>query len=208
MTDVTHMTDMTDTYQTHMHITPSIFYTSDSYTHYRSCVMKRIYGCLWGYKSFQAYDNQVRDTLVLNIELSCYNKSVHDATKKLIHIDWDNIKFINIYARESNRVLSHLDDTTLDCYNIIQQIFNNDISPINIAYMHSKELMPEKTAEIEHIIQIRNSQKIEGKTSTMYKCPKCNHRESSIRETQIRSLDEGANILATCHNCTFSWIAA
>ncbi len=191
-----------------MHIIPLAFHTADDYNEIRAMVMERIHGCLWRYRKFQLYDKDMREEMVISLERSCLNRTIDLADEKHIYKDWTDNGFLNIYARETNRVISHLDDDILDCHTIIMRLLNDELDPNVIAYMTSKELMPEKTAAIEYIINIRNNQKIQGKTSTMYKCPKCGHRESSIRETQLRSLDEGANILAACHNCTFSWVAA
>lgn len=39
-----------------------------------------------------------------------------------------------------------------------------------------------------------------------FTCPNCKSRKVTTRQVQMRSGDEGANTLLTCHNCGKQWI--
>lgn len=189
-----------------MHIVPLAFYDNED-CQYREGVVKRIYGCMWKNDKFKTSHYNIRNKIVMELEVSCYNKALKYANDNNISIIWENMSFISFYARETNRVISHLDMACLEC-DIPDKIIDGEIIPIEIANLTSTDLIPEKNAEIRENIKRRNEQKIDGKISTMYKCPKCDKRECIIREVQIRSLDEGANINAICKNCSFQWTAA
>lgn len=191
-----------------MHVTPVLFYDNDQYHETRADVLTRIYGCLWLCVEFQQMELSIRDELAMGLELSCFNKTLDICTKKNIYKNWTEYEFILTYARETNRIISNIDmNSCIDNSTIIESIFNGTIVPTNIAYMSSRDLLPCKYILIEDQIYIRKQQKIEEKTSMMYRCPKCSHKETSTVPQQLRSLDEGANIRAMCKNCGHSWIA-
>lgn len=39
-----------------------------------------------------------------------------------------------------------------------------------------------------------------------FSCPNCKSKKVTTRQVQMRSGDEGANTLLTCHNCGRQWI--
>ena len=54
-------------------------------------------------------------------------------------------------------------------------------------------------------IALRMMQKIEQKTSSLYKCKKCNANKTLVRETQTRSSDEAPTLMIQCVECYHCW---
>lgn len=55
------------------------------------------------------------------------------------------------------------------------------------------------------MIELRKQQKIDLKTSNIYKCKKCNMSQTLVREMQTRSSDEAPTLAIQCTNCGHCW---
>ena len=167
-------------------------------------VIKRIYSCLMMHNDFIILNAKVRDEYVIDIEESCYRSTIEIAKKERAFIDFDDATFVNIYSRQTTRIINHLDKESIVC-DVVAHLLCGKINALEIADMLSKELMPDKFTEIEMDLNMRRSQTVSTKISTRYKCPKCQLKECYLQEVQTRSLDEGASLSARCKNCSYTW---
>jgi DNA-directed RNA polymerase subunit M/transcription elongation factor TFIIS len=56
--------------------------------------------------------------------------------------------------------------------------------------------------------ETRKQQQITRKTTTLYTCPMCAQKMCTYRLVQIRSMDEGKDVLATCVYCDWEWLVS
>ncbi len=164
---------------------------------YRMPVFKRFHELLCN-------DFEVED--IKRIEISCFNKAIADATSKNILKKWNNSDFMNLYSSTTYRLLTHF-STLNAAADLANRIFDGDICIDSIAQLSSEELIPGKYDELKESLENRKKQCVVQKTSTIYVCPKCKERKTTTQEIQLRSLDEPANIKATCLSCGHKWIA-
>jgi DNA-directed RNA polymerase subunit M/transcription elongation factor TFIIS len=75
----------------------------------------------------------------------------------------------------------------------------------DIANLKLSQLCPELISDDEILIKKRNEQKIELKTSMIYKCPYCGEHKSQFIEKGTRGSDESKEILCFCTACRKSY---
>ena len=86
--------------------------------------------------------------------------------------------------------------------------YAKEIKPHEIPYMKNEEIFPEnwnhiKTTLEKKVESLKNNKNIS--ITDQFKCGKCNKRECSYYELQIRSADESATLFITCLNCNAKW---
>ncbi len=172
-------------------------YASTDALNYRFSVFSRLHEIL--HNVFEISDIQ-------RIEISCYNEAINIANKKNILKKWKNVSFSNLYAAITYKIISHFDipDVSLTLAN---QIFDGNLDIDTIASLSSEELIPGRYDSIREALETRKKQQVIQKISAIYVCPKCKQRQTTTEEVQLRSLDEPANIRATCLSCGNKWIA-
>ena len=139
--------------------------------------------------------------------MSCYNETVNKSIDKLIYKSWDNEKFIYLYQLSCNKITKNLDQQSeVKSDYLINQILDKKININTIASLSSDNLCPDKSINIKNNLKLRNEQKLNYKTSTLYKCKNCGKKEVKIQEYQGRSLDEGSNLSLTCNFCNYNWV--
>lgn len=186
---------------------PIHIYTDKNYTNERRLILMLIANILEKNKLFKEKNKINQYNTIINIELSCYNETIKKANELLIYQSWVNSKFVYLYQLYCSKVTKNLDyDSEVKSYYLINKVINDDLDILNIANMTSEELCPEKSLSIKNTISLRNNQQLKIKTSTLYKCRNCGHKQVSIREFQARSLDEGTNLSLTCTFCNYNWI--
>jgi DNA-directed RNA polymerase subunit M/transcription elongation factor TFIIS len=81
------------------------------------------------------------------------------------------------------------------------------MDPKEVGSMTARDLCPDKTETIYHIIEERKQQKIKKKYSSQHECFKCGGRKTSESEIQSRSLDEGSTLIIICEmeDCSNTW---
>ena len=155
---------------------------------------------------FKALDREEQDNIIIEIELSCYNETIKKSDDKLIYKSWDNDKFIYLYQLSCNKITKNLDQNSeVKSDFLINQILDKKININSIGSLTSDELCPDKSINIKNTLKLRNEQKLNYKTSTLYKCKNCGKKEVKIQEYQGRSLDEGSNLSLTCNFCNYNW---
>lgn len=158
-------------------------------------------------KRFKNLYRLEQDNTIIEIEKSCYNETVKKSEELLIYKSWDNEKFIYLYQLYCNKITKNLDEESEVKSNyLINQIIDNKIDIAKIASLSSEDLCPDKSVNIKNTLKLRNEQKLNYKTSTLYKCKNCGKKEVKIQEYQGRSLDEGSNLSLTCNFCNYNWV--
>jgi hypothetical protein len=151
---------------------------------------------------------KTRENLTLQIENSCYKKTIKLANKNNITVDWDCVLFINIYNSICYKIASNIDPNSIVKSNfILDKIINNNIDLDNIASMSSRTLCPERYVEIDEKINKRNNLEIKIKYSELYKCKRCKKNQTTTERRYARSLDEGVDLTIICHFCGNKWNA-
>ena len=186
---------------------PKDKYNDPEYCKERRLILLLIATILQKHKEFKKKSRETQDNIILNIELSCYNSCIKKSNHLLIYINWENPKFNYLYQLFCNKITKNLDtESEVGEKYLINKVINGDIDIKNIAEMSSDKLCPTKSENIKQNLILRNSQKLNYKTSTLYTCSNCNKREVIIRMVQVKSLDEGQNIALKCVFCNYNWM--
>jgi DNA-directed RNA polymerase subunit M/transcription elongation factor TFIIS len=189
---------------------PKRLYEDPKYCKERLNIILMIAGIFEKNKDFKNKIKKIQDKIIIDIEESCYNATIKKATEEMIYINWENYKFSYSYQLCHNKITKNLDiDSEVNSSYLINAIVNDiiNISDLsNIAEWTSDKLCPEKSNIIKQNLLLRNSQKLNYKTSSLYTCKNCKKRSVAIKEYQGRSLDEGTNLSLTCLFCNYNWV--
>ena len=186
---------------------PLDIYDNKLYNKNRRAILLLIASILEKNKKFKLKHKQIQSSIIINIELSCYNQTITKADELLIYQSWDNDKFTYLYSLNCNKITKNLDiESEVNSSYLINKILTNSININDIASMSSDQLCPDKSQNIKDNLNLRTNQQIKIKTSTLYQCRNCKKKEVKIQEYQGRSLDEGSNLSLTCLFCNFNWV--
>lgn len=188
-------------------IIPINLYTDIKYNNLRRSELIIISEILEKYEEFKKLNLEKKSEIIINIELYCYEYILQKANEYSYIQSWENKQFVFLYRLIISKITKNLDiDSEVHNSYLFDNIINNNISINNIPYLSSFELCPEKSKDIIDKIQLRSNQTISYKTSNMYTCKNCKQRKVTIKEIQMRALDEGSNLSITCTFCNFHWI--
>ncbi len=156
---------------------------------------------------FKELDYAKQRTILVEMERSCFLKTLAKCKETAIYPDWSNDKLVYMYSLIASRVSKNLDVSSEVQENfLIEAIISGDCSAEDVASLSSEEMSPEMVNKIKEQIASRRSQKIKQKTTNMYTCRNCKSRECTIRTQQMRSLDEGFTIILNCVNCGYRFM--
>jgi DNA-directed RNA polymerase subunit M/transcription elongation factor TFIIS len=146
------------------------------------------------------------ETIASRIERSCYNKAIDQckSSSESYVRQWDSSMWINVYSAKTGIIFTYIDpeSTVVKKYgNIIYKILSNEINMDDIGYMSEHELCPIANEHIRADITRRMNQKVEVKTTNMFKCPKCGTRDAEYKEVQLRGIDEPTTYKCKCNKC-------
>ena len=186
---------------------PFYLYKNNDYCQTRRLILLLLASILESHPEFKKKLKEEQDNIIIGIELSCYNSTLKKSHDSLIYINWENPKFSYLYQLFCNKITKNLDsESEVNSNYLITKILNNEIDICNIADITSDKLCPIKSDNIKQKLLLRNKQKLNHKTSTLYTCRNCKKKEVIIKEYQGRSLDEGSNMSLTCVFCNYHWI--
>lgn len=175
--------------------------------------MRKKHGCdqikaaLKKYPQFAKLDKNKRNHIINELERGCNNSTIKTATKDKVKPRWwTNEYYCNIYSSKIYQLTFNIDPDLVDSDYLFNLIINDKVKLSDVADMHSNEMCPEKSADIIKEMNDRLHEKIQAKTTTRYKCPKCKKRETQVQEKQLRSFDEGTNMSLTCMHCNYHWV--
>lgn len=141
------------------------------------------------------------------IEQSCFNAVVTECKRveNPPRRQWDSPAFVDMYSGRCGRVDALLDPASSSCraYGValVPQLLAGEIKAAAIGKMSCVELCPAATETEREEIARRSRQKIEGKTSNLFKCPNCSERKTTYIEKFIRGTDEAPDYMCTCCVC-------
>lgn len=186
---------------------PIYLYLDKSYCKNRFNIILFIANICENNKKFKNLLKQKQDDIIINIEKSLYNTTIKKSNEQMIYINWENSNFTYQYQLLCNKITKNLDQNSeVNSSYLLDIIINNDIDLSNIAEWTSDKLCPEKSDIIKQNLLLRNSQKLNYKTSGLYTCKNCKKKLVTIKPVQIKALDEGQNMSLTCTFCNYNWI--
>ena len=134
------------------------------------------------------------------IENGMYNYTIQECTNRKIIKKWTNPFFVEIYICKFKTLLANLDTE------YAQKLIGED--PTKIAYMTHQEFNPEKwkifIEKQQKIAESMLTSKLTANT-TSFKCRKCDSKNCSYYQMQIRSADEPMTSFVTCIDCENHW---
>ena len=147
--------------------------------------------------------------IATEIEKSCYNATIRMSkeSEEPPRRGWDSPVFKDIYSTRCGNILN-INSTSCKTYgpvlliNILKNRINSEdgLKPSLIGFMSEKELCPESIIAECNEITRRMGQKIEEKTSYLFECPFCKHRNCSYTQVQLRGADEAPDYRCKCLN--------
>ena len=183
---------------------PASFYQDESYNNLRRGYLILIASLLEEY----LIEGDINDHLhmIVAIEKSCYDHSVEIAEYELLNPDFSNVMFEQLYRTRIMRITKNLDiNSEVSDEYLATGLLDGSIEPTKVSKMENKELSPLRNEKLFDLLNERLNQKMTLKTSTLYKCRQCGHKETTIRSVQMRSLDEGESLIIQCQFCHFKW---
>lgn len=185
------------------------FYENENYNNNRRLKLILFGECLGKTKIFNnkgLLEILDKEHIIKYLERGCLNRAIERAKIYNIRCIWSNDKFINLYHSICYKIAVNIDKNS--CINsnyILNKILNNEVDPLQIANMSSKDLCPKKYEKIEEKMQKRNNLERKIKFSEMYTCRKCKRKQTTTERCYNRSLDEGVNLTIRCLFCGNSW---
>lgn len=139
------------------------------------------------------------------IERSCYNAAIFANRESSESCLLYSAEFISRYDVITTRVILHLSRGSTHSESLISRIRSGEVSSRNIGEMTPEMLNPAANSAAREEVAIRLAQKIKLKTSTAYRCKKCQNNCTTYEEYQSRSGDEPSCISHKCMICGHSW---
>lgn len=153
-------------------------------------------------------DGDVNDhqTMILALEKSCYDHALEVAEYELLTPEFTTPAFEQLYRSKVTRVTKNLDySSEVGDEHLATCLLRGHIDPSTVSKLDNKDLSPLHNLKLLENLNIRLNQKITLKTSSLYKCRQCGHKETTIRSVQMRSLDEGESLILNCIFCGYKW---
>ena len=140
------------------------------------------------------------DTTTLIIENGIYNYAIQECTTRKIIKKWNNPFFVELYISKFRSLLANIDSEH------VQELIRQD--PYKISHMSHQEMNPtiwkpfiEKQQKIAESML---NNKLTANT-TSFKCHRCDSKNCSYYQMQIRSADEPMTSFVTCIDCDNHW---
>ncbi len=149
------------------------------------------------------------DAYSKNIEIGIYNWTVSKCDEKKIVKNWQNPRFVAIYAEKARSIVSNLDATSyIGNSRLVSRIKDREFQPHELSFMKPENVFPERwRVSVENYIN-KTEHSYENKPMAMtdlFKCHRCKSRECTYREIQLRGSDEPMSIFVRCVQCGFSF---
>lgn len=131
-------------------------------------------------------------------------ESVYNFSKEYTEDNETPFLLESVYSDKFNEIINLLINKKSAF--LIQAIKSNKIDASKIANMRPDELNPDKYDKILKKKELEEFKKTNQATSSIYKCPKCKERKSTITQKQTRSADEPATLYIECKSCGYTTI--
>lgn len=144
------------------------------------------------------------NTIAKNIEISIFNYTLNEATRKKIVKKWENKYFVQLYVNRLRTIISNMDNNAT----LLESIKNKNISKKALEHLTHQEMNPSiwKALIEAKIKRDKNMTSDNMMAATdQFKCYKCKKRKCTYYEMQTRSADEPMTTFVTCLNCGNRW---
>jgi len=145
----------------------------------------------------------------VRLEKTVLLSAVMDATSKNVIKHFDNKLFQICYMSAARKIISNLDTK---CYvkndYLVKKLKKGDLEIEHMATMSHIDYAPNAFVEFRERQQLREKAQLEGNkamATDMFKCGRCNKRETTFYELQTRSADEPMTKFISCVNCGNRW---
>jgi len=147
----------------------------------------------------------IEDTsLAKNIEISIFNYTLKEATRKKIVKKWENKYFVQLYVNRLRTLITNMENNT----KLQMSIKNKEITKKSLENLTHQEMNPPIwTALIDAKIKRDKNMTSDNMMAAtdQFKCYKCKKRKCTYYEMQTRSADEPMTTFVTCLNCGNRW---
>jgi DNA-directed RNA polymerase subunit M/transcription elongation factor TFIIS len=155
------------------------------------------------------FGNKFTKSEQIKLEMSIFNSALKDADQKFVLKSFDNKLFQICYISATRRILSNLNPNSyVNNKSLYSKLQNGDIRIEDLSEMGSVDLAPELYTEMRERQLLREQRQLEGNkamATDMFKCGRCNKRETTFYELQTRSADEPMTKFINCVNCGHHW---
>lgn len=141
------------------------------------------------------------------LERACHNTACTYCMQMAIIPSYSSDQFIDAYSAYTYHILDLLSCPATSA-ELCGRLFSNTIHIPDIPTMPPAQICPHTVLVREsELVSMRREQKIDVKTSTLYRCEKCGQRNTTIVEVQTRAADEPPTLYIHCANelCRHSW---
>lgn len=153
-------------------------------------------------------DTKINDyaDMILSIEQSCYDNAIDIAEHELLPKNFDYPQFEQLYRTRVMRVTKNIDiNSEVGDEHLATALLSGAIDPSTVSTLENKVLCPSRNEKILEELSARMNTTITLKTSSLYKCRQCGHKETTVRSMQMRSADESETIIICCIFCGYKW---
>ena len=172
--------------------------------------------------SFSNQNDEIRNitvqkynTIIKNIQLSrkieksLYNYVIRVSKERRIPRRWSNPIFKNLYNSKIISIYTNLkSDSYVNNTSFLQRILDKEINISNMGQLSVYDINPDNWKDLFDAKEKRDKIKYELKPEAMtnlFKCRKCQSRETSYYEVQTRSAAEPMTHFITCLKCSNRW---
>jgi transcription elongation factor S-II len=153
-------------------------------------------------KTFKKDDyNRLEKTILL--------AAITDATSKNVIKHFENKLFQICYMSAARKIIINLDAKSyVNNDYLVSKVKKGDLQIEHLATMTHIDYAPNAFVEFRERQQLREQAQLEGNkamATDMFKCGRCNKRETTFYELQTRSADEPMTKFISCVNCGNRW---
>jgi DNA-directed RNA polymerase subunit M/transcription elongation factor TFIIS len=145
----------------------------------------------------------------LRLEKTILLAAITDATTKNVIKHFENKLFQICYMSAARKIISNLDTKSyVNNDYLVKKLKNGDLQIEHLATMTHIDYAPNAFVEFRERQQLREQAQLEGNkamATDMFKCGRCNKRETTFYELQTRSADEPMTKFISCVNCGNRW---
>jgi DNA-directed RNA polymerase subunit M/transcription elongation factor TFIIS len=177
----------------------------DAPIHYRDSPRGALYSALMSHSEIKDRAGE----FAKKIELSCFNRIIHQSVNAGIVRAWDDNRFLQNYSARCGAVTAHLrfggsvEDEAVQ--RLVCKLASGELLPEKMGEMSENDLCPSANIKELSRIEERAKQKVRSRGSKMYKCPKCGARDARVSEAQLKRSDEASTILCVCNICEWKF---
>jgi DNA-directed RNA polymerase subunit M/transcription elongation factor TFIIS len=143
------------------------------------------------------------------LEKTVLLSAIVDATTKNVIKHFDNKLFQICYMSAARKIISNLDTKSyVNNDYLVKKLKKGDLQIEHLATMSHIDYSPNAFVEFRERQQLREQAQLEGNkamATDMFKCGRCNKRETTFYELQTRSADEPMTKFISCVNCGNRW---